>query len=120
MYWSVFIVFIASFLVGVLHNVIIVHPRFSMGVGYFFMHYNATLCAAAWGKKICSRRIYLFFKGVRRCRGKVWHELRSVRVIAPINVPLRPSPSLRMTKFRAGSFFLERREGVPYGNHILS
>ena len=46
------------------------------------MHYNATLCKEAWGKKICSRRTYLFFKGVRRCRGQVWRKLRSVRVFS--------------------------------------
>ena len=34
------------------------------------------------GKKICSRRTYLFFKGVRRCRGQVWRKLRSVRVFS--------------------------------------
>jgi len=33
-----------------LHNVIIVHPRFLLGIGYFFMHYNATLCKEALGK----------------------------------------------------------------------
>jgi hypothetical protein len=27
-----------------LHNVIIVHPMASLDAGYFFMHYNATLC----------------------------------------------------------------------------
>jgi hypothetical protein len=29
-----------------LHNVIIVHPRFSLEARFFFMHYNATLCGA--------------------------------------------------------------------------
>ena len=27
-----------------LHNVIIVHPVTSFGIGILFMHYNATLC----------------------------------------------------------------------------
>jgi hypothetical protein len=65
-----------------LHNVIIVHTRFSIVAGCFFMHYNATLCKEALGKKICSRRTYLFFKGVRRCRGQVWRKLRSVSVFS--------------------------------------
>ena len=49
-----------------LHNVIIVHPRFSLGIGYFFMHYNATLCKEALGKKItgmsCEAYVFLFQK----------------------------------------------------------
>ena len=33
-----------------LHNVIIVHPRFTIVGGKFIMHYNATLCKEALGK----------------------------------------------------------------------
>jgi hypothetical protein len=33
-------------------------------------------------EKICSRPVYLFFTGVRRCRGHVWRKLRSVRVFS--------------------------------------
>ena len=44
------------------------------------MHYNATLCKEALGKKFAHGVFIFFFKGVRRCRGQVWHELRSVRV----------------------------------------
>jgi hypothetical protein len=51
------------------------------------------------GEKICSRRIYLFFKGVRRCRGQVWRELRSVRVFS---------------KNRASNFFWSVGKGVPF------
>jgi len=45
-----------------LHNVIIVHTRFSIVAGCFFMHYNATLCKEAWGKKItgASCEAYVF------------------------------------------------------------
>jgi len=38
-----------------LHNVIIVHPLFSLEAGCFFMHYNATLCKEAWGKKLLAQ-----------------------------------------------------------------
>ena len=38
-----------------LHNVIIVHPKFSLGVGCFLMHYNATLCKEALGKKLLAQ-----------------------------------------------------------------
>jgi len=38
-----------------LHNVIIVHPLISLEAGCFFMHYNATLCKEAWGKKLLAR-----------------------------------------------------------------
>ncbi len=50
------------------------------------MHFNNQLCNTAWKKKICLLRIYLFFKGVRRCRGQVWRKLRSVRVFVPKTV----------------------------------
>ena len=36
----------------ILHNVIIVHTDCSIGVDFLFMHYNATLCKIAWGKKL--------------------------------------------------------------------
>ncbi len=35
-----------------LHNVIIVHPLVLLDAGYLFMHYNATLCKEALGKKL--------------------------------------------------------------------
>ena len=35
---------------AVLHNVIIVHPRFLLCARCFFMNYNATLCNTALGK----------------------------------------------------------------------
>ena len=38
-----------------LHNVIIVHPYISLEIGCFFIHYNATLCKEAWGKKLLAR-----------------------------------------------------------------
>jgi hypothetical protein len=38
-----------------LHNVIIVHARFSIVAGCCFMHYNATLCKEAWGKKLLAQ-----------------------------------------------------------------
>ena len=38
-----------------LHNVIIVHPRFSLVAGCFLMHYNATLCKEAWVKKLLAQ-----------------------------------------------------------------
>ncbi|HAH54034.1 MAG TPA: hypothetical protein DCM02_01780 [Flavobacterium sp.] len=38
-----------------LHNVIIVHPIISLIAGCFFMHYNATLCNTALGKKLLAR-----------------------------------------------------------------
>jgi hypothetical protein len=38
-----------------LHNVIIVHPYISLEAEYFFMHYNATLCKEAWGKKLLAQ-----------------------------------------------------------------
>jgi hypothetical protein len=38
-----------------LHNVIIGHPIFSLVVGWFFMHYNATLCKEALGKKLLAQ-----------------------------------------------------------------
>jgi hypothetical protein len=46
-----------------LHNVIIVHPNISLVAGCFFMHYNATLCKEALGKKItgASCEAYVFF-----------------------------------------------------------
>jgi hypothetical protein len=56
------------------------------------------------GKKNCSRRIYLFFLGVRRCRGQVWGKLRSVRVFSKNCAPL--------TTLRVSSFFLERWDEV--------
>ena len=47
-----------------LHNVIIVHPLVSLGARYLFMHYNATLCKEALGKKItgmsCEAYVFLF------------------------------------------------------------
>jgi hypothetical protein len=49
-----------------LHNVIIVHPIISLVAGCFFMHYNATLCKEAWGKKITGMsrfaNVFLFQK----------------------------------------------------------
>jgi hypothetical protein len=36
----------------ILHNVIIVHTDCSIGAGFLFMHYNATLCNIAWEKKL--------------------------------------------------------------------
>ncbi len=36
----------------ILHNVIIVHADCSFGAECLFMHYNATLCNIAWGKKL--------------------------------------------------------------------
>lgn len=36
----------------ILHNVIIVHTDCSFVVEFLFMHYNATLCNIAWGKKL--------------------------------------------------------------------
>ena len=38
-----------------LHNVIIVHPIISLVAGCFFMHYNATLCKEALGKKLLAQ-----------------------------------------------------------------
>jgi hypothetical protein len=38
-----------------LHNVIIVHPLISLVAGTFFMHYNATLCKEALGKKLLAQ-----------------------------------------------------------------
>ena len=46
-----------------LHNVIIVHPRFTIDAGNLIMHYNATLCKEAWEKNY-------------------WRKLRSVRVFS--------------------------------------
>jgi hypothetical protein len=46
-----------------LHNVIIVHPLISLEAGCFFMHYNATLCKEALGKKLLAqvaKRTYFF------------------------------------------------------------
>jgi hypothetical protein len=38
-----------------LHNVIIVHTIISLVAGSFFMHYNATLCKEALGKKLLAQ-----------------------------------------------------------------
>jgi hypothetical protein len=56
------------------------------------------IMCSSFGKKICSRRICLFFKGVRLCLGQVWRKLRSVRVFFLNTVPLRPSASLRTSQ----------------------
>jgi acyl dehydratase len=46
---------------ALLHNVIIVHPRFTIVGGKFIMHYNATLCKEALGKKIAHGVFVCFF-----------------------------------------------------------
>ena len=45
-----------------LHNVIIVHPIISLVAECFFMHYNATLCKEAWGKKFAHGVLICFLK----------------------------------------------------------
>jgi len=63
----------------------------------FVMNYNTQLCNTAWGKKFAHGVLICFFKGVRRCRGQVWRELRSVRVFS---------------KNRASNFFWSVGRGV--------